>query len=173
MSRRWSSYCKSGKEIEMKDQKLIENGFTWVPPEKRKSRFGGTVSPRIPEARLPMLWLARDGHELYLVNNSGATLDVVTAGTGGFQTVDDQVAIIDSREVYQYIGVSQGSSVKVDEYDICDSDFVLQMFLKIKSENFGLIEIRLPATKGGGKEMVLLWDSGEPGEKVQIEKIEQ
>ena len=39
----------------MKEHKTVENKFIWVPPDKRMSRFGGSVSPRKPETRAPVL----------------------------------------------------------------------------------------------------------------------
>lgn len=66
-----------------KHHKVIENSFKWIPFDKRKSRFGGLVSPRKAELRHPILWLAREGNELYLVNASEEMLDFVGADTGG------------------------------------------------------------------------------------------
>jgi len=43
----------------MKEHKTIENEFTWVPLDKRLSRFGGSSPPRKAETRTPLFWLAR------------------------------------------------------------------------------------------------------------------
>ena len=159
----------------MKEHKIIENKFIWVPVDKRTSRFGGPMPPRKPENRHPILWLAREGNELYLVNSSEDTLDFVVAATGGFQTVDDDVVMtVTSENNYEYKNVKPNCAVKVEEYDgFYDLDFVLQVLLRIQSKNIGCIEIRSPATKGGAGETVLLWNTNENGKYVSINKCNQ
>ncbi len=158
----------------MKEHKTIKDGFAWLPPEKRASRFGGTMPPRKSETRNPVLWLARDGNELYLMNNSQETLELVIADSGGFQTADDDVVPVASKEQYKYRDVNHSEAVKVDEYDgYYDLDFVLQVYLKIKSQSLGCIEVTSPPEKGGVGEIVLLWDSGEAGKYVSINKCKE
>lgn len=153
----------------MKEHKIIKGGFTWVPQDKRPSRFGGQMPPRKPETRNPVLWLVRDGNELYLVNSSQETLELVIADSGGFQTVDDDVVSVESKEQYKYTDVNHSDAVKVGEYDeFYDLDYVLQVYLKIKSPSLGCIEVSSPPEKGGPGETVLLWDSGEAGKYVSI-----
>lgn len=162
------------QEKTMKEHKTIKDGFAWVPLEKRTSRFGGARPPRKSETRKPVLWLARDGSDLYFVNDSQDSLEFVIADTGGFQTVDDDAMTITSKEQYEYRNVNPGDAVKVDEYDqFYDLDYVLQVYLKIKSLSLGCIEIRSPAEKGGVDEAVLLWDSGEAGNHVLINKCNE
>lgn len=158
----------------MKEHKTIVNGFTWVPIEKRKSRFGGKMPPGKPEKRLPILWLARDGSELYLVNASREPLDYVVADSGGCQTVDDDIEMVSSKEKYEYKDVKPDDAVKVDEFDVFyDCDYMLQVFLTVQSASLGCVEIASPLAKGGVGETVLLWDSGESGKDVSVKRCQE
>ena len=159
----------------MKEHKTIKNGFPWIPLDKRISLFGGAMPPRKPETRRPILWLARDENEVYLVNNSQEALDFVIADSGGFQTVDDDdVETVKNKEPYKYIDVNPSDAVKVEEYDgYYDLDYVLQIYLKVQSPILGCIEVASPAEKGGIGETVLLWDSGEAGKYVSIHKCKE
>jgi len=155
----------------MKKTQVVESEFAWVPVDKRVSRFGGSLPPRKAESRTPLLWLARSGCDLFLVNESEEILDFVFAGTGGFQTVDEDVMTIASNDQYEYKNVRPNSAVKVDEYDgFHDLDYVLQVSLKIQSKSLGCVDILSPAKKGGVEETVLLWDSNEAGKGVYIEQ---
>lgn len=157
----------------MKEHKTIENGFTWVPPEKRTSRFGGPMPPRKPENRIPVYWLARDGNELYFVNASQETLAFVETASGGFQTVDDDVTVSAAGGEYAYKNVRPGSAVKVDEYDgYYDLDFMVQVSVMVQSASRGCLQIRSPLEKGGIRETVLLWDSGESGRHVFLKSCD-
>ncbi|GLS84690.1 hypothetical protein [Paraferrimonas haliotis] len=157
----------------MKDHKTIKDGFTWVPIDKRRSQFGGPAPPRTPETRLPILWLARDGGELYLVNNSKEPLEFVTASSGGFQTVDDDVVSVSSSNHYEYKNVMPNEAVKVEEYDgYYDLDYILGVYIKVQSPQLGCLEIASPSAKGGIGETVLLWDSGEAAKNVSIKTCE-
>jgi hypothetical protein len=156
------------KEI-MKEHKRVENKFTWVPADKRTSRFGGPMPPRKQENRHPLLWLAREGNEIYLVNSSEDTLDFVIATSGGFQTVDDDVIVANSKDEYEYKNVKPNDAVKVEEYDgFYDLDYVLHISLKVQSIDIGCLEIISPAKKGGVGETVLLWNTKENGKDVSI-----
>ena len=95
----------------MKEHKTVENKFIWVPPDKRMSRFGGSVQQRKSETRLPILWLTREGNELYLVNSSGSTLDLVIVDGGGFQTIDDDLIQVNNSEKYEYTNVKTNTAV--------------------------------------------------------------
>ena len=155
----------------MKDHKVIKNEFTWIPLDKRVSRFGGLVPPRKSESRHPILWLVRERDELYLVNSSEEILDLVIANSGGFQTVDEDVMTIASNDKYEYTNVKPNSAVKVEEYDgFYDLDYVLQVSISIKSKKLGCIDILSPAKKGGVQETVLLWNTGENGKYTTINK---
>jgi hypothetical protein len=152
---------------ETKAHKTHDGGFTWVPPEQR----GGP--PRKVESRRPLLWLARNGGQLYLVNDSGETLDVVIATSGGFFTADELVGTVASESAYRYEHVQPGTAVKVDEYDgFYDLDYVLQVCLTVQSPRLGQLDITSPAEKGGVGETVLLWDSGEAGKHAGIKRGE-
>ena len=96
------------------------------------------MPPRKPEIRLPTLWLARDGNELYLVNASEETLDTVIAEGGGCLTADDDVLTVSSEENYQYENVPPNAAVKIEEYDgYFDLDFLLQVSVIVKSATLG------------------------------------
>lgn len=154
-------------KVNMKEHKVIENKFTWIPLDKR----GSSMPPRKPETRKPVLWLARDGDELYFVNASEEVIESVVVSTGGFQTVDDDMLISESQE-YEYNNLRPNAAVKVDEYDgFYDLDYVLQVCLRVKSKNLGCLEILSPAKKGGVGETVLLWDTGESGKNVSIKQV--
>ena len=156
----------------MKEHKTKENAFEWVPMHERKGRFGAPMPPRKPETRSPVLWLARDDDELYLVNNSKEPLEFVMADSGGFQTLDDNAAAVKSETAYEYKDVQPGHAVKIDEYDgFYDLDYVLQVYIKVQSPSLGTLQIASPPEKGGVRETVLLWDSGEPGKYVSIETL--
>jgi hypothetical protein len=156
----------------MKDHKSIENEFTWVPLDKRKSIFGGSVPPRKSEIRKPLLWLAQKNNELYLVNFSGGLLDSVVADSGGFQTVDDDVMVVSNNEQYEYLNVKPNTAIKIEEYDgFYDLDYILQVCIRVKSIKLGSLDIQGPPEKGGAGETVLLWDTGESGKFVSINKI--
>lgn len=158
----------------VKENKTVKNKFTWIPMDKRTSKFGGPVTPRKPEVRKPLLWLARVGNELFLVNSSGETLDYVIPSTGGFQTYydSDEVVTISRDGVYKYENVSDSDAVKVEEFDeVYDSDYILQVYITVQSPKLGKIEIATPSGKGGVGEAVLLWDTGESGKYVNITKL--
>lgn len=154
--------------------KTIENGFTWVPMHERKSRFGGPVSPRPAETRRPLLWLARDGDELYLVNASDEILDDVVATGQGFAGLDDEVIEMSSKEAHHYRNVKPNDAVKIDEYDeFFDPDFILNVCVEVRSARLGTLALVSPWEKGGVSETVMLWDSGEPGRDVTIKPAER
>jgi hypothetical protein len=156
----------------MKKHELLKNEFNWVPKDQRSGRFGASP-PRKPEFRRPLLWLARAGGDLYLVNASGGTLDSVIADMGGFTTADDGVVAVSSNENYEYTNIENGDAVKVDEYDdYYDLDYLLQVVLRVQSPQFGILEILSPIEKGGVGETVLLWDSGERGKHVGIKQLQ-
>lgn len=153
----------------MKEHKVLENRFNWIPLDERLSRFGGQMPPRKKEVRIPVLWLACDGNELYLVNASEETLDLVTVSSGGFLTADDDVLSVDSNKAYEYRNVKPNNAVKVEEYDgYYDLDYILQVSVRVQSKGLGCLDILSPAEKGGVGETVLLWDTGEHGKHVSI-----
>ncbi len=155
----------------MKDHKVVSNEYTWIPLDKRVSLYGGSLSPRKAETRTPIFWLARDRDELYFVNASKDVLDFVIADGGGFETVDDEVVTVNNVDQYEYKNVKPNDAVKVEEYDgFYDLDYLLQVSIMVQSKNYGKLEIRSPAEKGGVDETVLLWDSGESGKNVYIKK---
>ena len=151
--------------------KILKNKFTWVPLDKRPSLFPKPY--RVPEKRHPLLWLAPDGNDFYLVNLSEETLDTVLVNTGGFTGGDDVAAITDNCG-YEYINVKPNTAVKVEEYDyFYDPDFVLQIELRIKSKTLGCLIVKTYPEKGAAKEAVILWDTLEYNEKVITYKCKE
>ncbi len=154
--------------------KTIENKFTWVPIDKRPSRFGGAKTTFIePEIRNPLLWLVPDGNDFYLVNLSEEILDSVVINSGGFTGGEDVIAIagIDN---YEYKNIKPKTAVKVEEYDnFYDLDNVLQIDLIIKSKSLGCINIKTYPEKGAANEAVILWDTLEYGKKVIINECKE
>jgi hypothetical protein len=158
----------------MKEHKTLAGAFNWIPMDKRMSKFGGPMPPRKPELRRPVLWLARAGQELYLVNDLKEALNDVVADYGGWVTADEQVATVASAAEYRYKHVQSGEGVKVEQYDgYYDLDYVLAVVLKVQSPSLGCLEIESPAEKGGLGETILLWNTGEPGKWVKIKPCGQ
>jgi len=147
------------------EAKTIREGFPWVPPEQRTSRFGGPMPPRKPELRRPALWLHRCGDELYLVNALDEPLDEVSVGGERSQTLDDDV-LAQSAPVMTYHDVAPGAAVKVDQYDgFYDLDYLIVLKLIVRSPSLGELYCHT-AGKGGIEETVLLWVNGDVGKGV-------
>ena len=143
----------------MIEPKVLKNAFSWTPKHLRHSGFGPPLPPRKPDPRKPLLWLSRQGADLYLINDTDETLASVSASSGGFATADDAAIPVGGDQGYFYEHVQPGDAVKVDEYDIIfDSDFLLAVYIEIHSAKFGLLKLASPAEKGGVHEAVLLWD---------------
>lgn len=72
-----------------------------------------------------------------------------------------------------YNNVQPNEAVKIDEFDVfSDGDYVIEVYVRLRSAKLGFIEIKTPSEKGGlKKETVLLWDTGEAGKFVSIKKI--
>lgn len=105
------------------------------------------------------------------MNDTGETLDSVTTYRTGFTTADDDVLVIVDEEGLTYRQVPPGAAVKVDQYDdYYDLDYVMGLDLRVVSAALGAIRIGAMGDKGGIDEAVLLWDTGEPGKDIGIEK---
>jgi hypothetical protein len=151
----------------MLEQKRLQSSFKLIPLHLRNDGF----PPRKPDMRMPIFWLTRSGDELFFVNDSDETLDLVTTESGGFQTCDDAVMGISSNEDYRYSNVKAHEAVKVEEYDdFYDADFILQVSIFVQSKTKGNFLMRSLPQKGGVSELVLLWDTGETGKNVYFEK---
>jgi hypothetical protein len=155
----------------MAEHMRFDSNWTWIPMDKRLDRFGLPLPPRRPELRKPMFWVIRDRQELYFINNSGQTLDSVSSTTSGFH-MDDTGATRLPKTRYTYPLVQANEAIMIESFDIfIDSDSMLQIKLYIESSPGQSLRITLPAAVGGGRyaELVLLWDSGEPGDGVAID----
>ena len=158
----------------MQKHKRFVDEFTWIPIDKRPNPFdlpGWYPRPyRKPELRKPKYWLARNGGELYFVNNTDEVLDFVSTKTGGFLTADDDIVTLGCKG-YSYNEVMPLEAVKIEEFDgYFDLDYVIQVDIFVKSKKEGSLKIQSPAKKGGVGETVLLWDTGEEGKFVSIHK---
>lgn len=134
------------------------NKFIWVPYYKRIGRFGSPLSSKVDD-RTPIFWTAVSGNSLYFVNNSTEILDCVKVKTGGFQTCDEDIVMINTDEYsYKYHSVVPLESVKIDEYDVyLDSDFIIQRRIIVKSTIYGDLELLTKPEKGGISSCVLMW----------------
>ena len=151
----------------MFEPEVIQDQCQWVPPERRTGRFG-PMPPRKPETRTPVFWLVRQGRGLYLVNASGEHLDEVHASSTGFVSFDEETATWQGKGIC-YRDVPDGAAVKVDEYDdFYDLDYVLGMYLRIRSRRYPALQVACVGEKGGIDEQVLLWSNGDPAKGVQI-----
>ncbi len=101
----------------MKQNNVIENGFVWVPLDKRKSKFGGSMTPRKPELRNPLLWLTRKNEALYLVNDSNETLDSIIIFSGGFTSNDGGGVTSYTDGGDEYKNLKGNTGIKVERFD--------------------------------------------------------
>jgi len=149
--------------MKLTKKKVVKDKFKWIPKDQRLDSLGLPLPPRKPEIRKPLLWIAIEPlksifQDIYLVNETGKTLETVIASTGGFESFDDDVIGVSGPDI-EYKNIASGDAVKIDAYNaMADSDYVLQIYIKIKI-NEKWIEIETSASKGGFKEEVLLWDS--------------
>ena len=166
----------------MKELKRVQGKFEWVSPQEQRtmSRLSPMpLPPHPPEYRRPIYWLATTevsqgegapyATELYFVNWSGETLNSVIAGSGGFQTVDDDVLSFSNDQGYVYRNVAPNEVVKVEVFDnYYDLDQMFVIAIEIRSRTQGSLRMTTGPEKGGVSEQVLLWDNSEPGKRVTV-----
>ncbi|MBO1270835.1 hypothetical protein J3L11_04120 [Shewanella sp. 4t3-1-2LB] len=123
----------------MFDLKTIELSAEAIASAENQGSNGG---------RKPLLWLERgaedDAYEygVYLVNNTGETLDYVDFGTITAVKVDDD-AYVSGNSGRRYENVPQGTGVKVEQIHIVyDSDYLITIDLRVKSALLGEREFR-------------------------------
>ena len=147
--------------MKQSNKKVVKNKFKWTPMEDRVDKLGLPLPPRKPEIGRPLLWIAIDpqggyDEDIYLVNETGKTLENVIVSTGGFQTFDDDVFDLTGSD-NEYKNITDGDALKIDSYDArADSDYILQIHLKVQIDG-KQIKLRSLVVKGGLKEQVLLW----------------
>ncbi len=145
------------------NQKIVSNKFKWVPMNERHDNLGLPLPPRKPETQKPLLWIAiepQDGliEDVYLVNETGETLEAINASTVGFESLDDDYYGISGLDI-EYKNIANNDAVKIEEYhQISDSDSVLIISIKVKLKG-KLIKLETSSAKraSGFKEEVLLW----------------
>jgi hypothetical protein len=166
----------------MKELKRVQGKFEWVSPQEQRtmSRLSPMpLPPHPPEYRRPIYWLATTevsqgegapyATELYFVNWSDETLNSVIAGSGGFQTVDDDVLSFSNDQGYVYRNVAPNEAVKVEVFDnYYDLDQMFVIAIEIRSRTQGSLRMTTGPEKGGVSEQVLLWDNSEPGKRVTV-----
>jgi hypothetical protein len=166
----------------MKELKRVQGKFEWVSPQEQRTMTRLSpmpLPPHAPEYRRPIYWLATtevsqsEGApyptELYFVNWSGETLDSVIAGSGGFQTVDDDVLSFSNDQGYVYRNVAPNEAVKVEVFDnYYDLDQMFVIAIEVRSRTQGFLRMTTGPEKGGVSEQVLLWDNSEPGKRVTV-----
>jgi len=156
----------------MKEKRLMDHDFKWIPPHERKSWLPGTDKPhRIgpPEKRRPLLWVTRlepveMKSDVFLINDSGEILEEVIPDSAGLFLFDDDALPVSSKNKVIYKNVQPGEAVKIEEYDqFYDSDSILGLSVRVKSSKLGDMELNTHASKGGFRGGVLLWDTLEVG----------
>lgn len=72
---------------------------------------------------------------IFFVNNTEEVLERVTAGTGGCQTIDDEITSFGgSSPQYSYEIVMPDEAIQVESYHIIfDSDYLLQLNIEVQS----------------------------------------
>jgi len=157
----------------MREKKCFKNVFKWIPMNKRIDRFG-PLPPRKPDPGIPLLWLTRNGGELFLVNSTGVNLDSVQSTTFVLITIDDEMpSLIIESDVYSYTDIKPGDAVKVEEFDgYYDLDYSFVITILITSSNLGTVKITTPLETREIGEMVLLWDNGNEGKNVKVIEVE-
>jgi len=142
-------------------KKIVSNRFKWIPMNERRDNLGLPLPPRKPETGRPLLWVAIDFQgdfveDIYLVNETGKTLENVIVSIGGYQTFDDDLLTLTGSD-NEYKNIADGDALKIDSYDrMADSDYILQINIKIQIDG-KQIKLRSLVAKGGFKEEVLLW----------------
>jgi len=166
----------------MKELKRVQGKFEWVSPQEQRTMTRLSpmpLPPHAPEYRRPIYWLATTevsqgegapyATELYFVNWSDETLDNVVVGSGGFQTVDDDVRSFSNDQGYVYRSVTPCEAVKVEVFDnYYDLDQMFFIAIEIHSRTRGSLRMTTGPEKGGVSEQVLLWDNGDPGKRVTV-----
>ena len=159
----------------MKEKRLLDHDFKWIPPHERKSRLPGTDKPHQIgplENRKPLLWLTRlepveAKSDVFLINDTGEILEEVFPDSAGLFLYDDEVVPVSSKNKILYKNVQLGEAVKIEEYDqFYDSDSILGLSIRVKSSKLGDMEFSTYASKGGIRGGVLLWDTLEVGDLV-------
>ena len=159
----------------MEHSKRLQDEFTWLPPQQRIGRFGFPLARGPIEDKKPVFWLELSGRkkgDLYFINDSQDVLDYIKVEPAGYMTADDDVLTLDAKETI-YHAVQPHEAVKIGEFDgYYDLDMVFQIYLEVKSKTYGKIRFRTPPEKGYIPRQELLWDNGEPGKHVTVERQE-
>ena len=155
----------------MREHQRLENAFEWMPMQER-TRFGTPMPPRKAETRKPVFWITNGKGGLHFVNDSQEALALVATATGGFQTCDNEVAMVESNG-YTYKDVKPGEAVKIEEFDdFYDCDNLFQLDITVHSVEYGNKVFTTKPEKGGISDDVLLWDNGETGRYVSVRKAD-
>lgn len=160
----------------MKEKRMM-NSFQWTALHLQKGRFGFPRANGVDDRKVLFWVTSRDldmGRELYFVNDSGETLPRVSAEDGGFTSWDEGVisAWTEAGKGYNYRDVRPGEAVKVAEFDdYYDLDYVLAVSVTPTSPSLGTLTLSTPLEKGGVRECVLLYASGEVGKGCALSRV--
>ena len=158
----------------MKKAKVKHDGFDWVPPHELIK-----FPLRKPDDRKPIFRTVRKsaeegkGSELFLVNHSGTSVKIIKVFNTSFITVDDNTYFSTDDEGIIYYDIPDGSAVKIDHFDdYYDLDYVIGFVVELESEALGKYRFNCFGEKGGVKDMVILWETGETDRKINLQKLE-
>ena len=159
----------------MEHPKRLQYAFTWLPPQQRLGRFGFPLARGPIEDKRPVFWLELTGGrkqgDLYFINESQEVLDYVMVEPAGYMTADDDVLTLEAKGTI-YHDVLPHEAVKIEAFDgYYDLDMVFQITLEVKSKTYGKIRFRTPPEKGYIPRQELLWDNGEPGKHVTVQRL--
>jgi len=161
----------------MNEPKRLRNEFEWEAPGTQHPMSPMPKPPHPKETRRPLYWLVLAGEnpsELFFVNLTQDTLQVITTKSGGFETCDDDVLSFADDKGYAYRDILSGEAVKIEEFDgSYDLDRVFQVQLHVWSSSRGALRFVTATGKGTIPTHVLLWDSGEPGRQVSMTPIDE
>ena len=106
--------------------------------------------------------------ELYFVNRTDETLELVHASAGGFATTDDDViAMTPANGGKRFENVEPNGERMVDLYDmIFDSDFAITLYITVKSRRLGAMKFSVSYPRHTYFEGPLYYDDGTTGRHV-------
>jgi 5'-nucleotidase len=123
------------------------NHFTWNPASR--SKFGDRLPVENIEKRKPLFWLASIGfeilgREIYMVNDSGETLDYAWSWVQGyFPGEDTEHAVAGGR--FKYTTIKDHEAVKVEELESHDFDLRAgSLIIRTGSKNLGPLSFSVP-----------------------------
>ncbi|GGI90643.1 hypothetical protein [Shewanella gelidii] len=121
--------------------------------------------------RRPVFWLKQQDSAVYFINGSNECLDLVIANTQDTKTPENMARQLPEKRGFFYDNQMPNQGVKVFEYSNSgdrSSDLVLN--LRIKSRHHNHLKLSIAANLNNQNAVVLLWNTGEVGETVELTK---